>query len=171
MLGWFARGSAVLALMVSAASAVDAPAYVSPEMKAIGLQELGSPLLIPALKDVTMLPVSIQMDGRVGVRATGTAPSADWKDSHFMLIDNAETSADKFLDVAFLVVPPNGETGFGDETHVAERSFSKSEQGALVGLRVWGETGCAEMAWNAQGAAVIKPFAQCVETAGMVPVP
>lgn len=172
MLGSLVRGLAGLTFAASVALAAEAPArYESSEMKAIGLQELGAPLLIPILKDVTMLPVSVQMDGRVGVRASGTAPSADWKDPHFLLIDNAETSADKYLDVAFLVVPPNGETGFGEERHVAERSFSKAEQGALVGVRVWGETGCAEMAWNAETPAVIKLFAQCVDTAGLMPVP
>lgn len=171
MLRPFLRAGACVVFVGSVAIAADAPPYESPEMKAIGLEELGSPLLIPVLKDVTMLPFSVQMDGRVGVRANGTAPSADWKDPHFMLIDNAETSADKYLDVAFLLVPPNGETGFGDETHVAERSFSRIEQGALVGVRVWGETGCAEMTWNAEAPAVLKPFAQCVETAGLVPVP
>ena len=165
--------------LVAAAFAVSAtalakgdeePPYESPQLKALGL-ELEKPLLIPTLMRVTMAPFSVEMDGRVGVSAEGSSPTLGWLDAHFVSIDTAETSSDEYIDLAFLVVPPNGETGQEVETHRAERMFSKAEQSAMLGVRVWAENGCIEMNWTDSTSAAVKSFDTCVNDAGLVPTP
>jgi hypothetical protein len=158
------------AIVSSLVLAADTPPLESPQLKALGLS-LDKPLLIPTLSSVTMAPFSTEMDGRIGVRAKGLTPSVDWVDPHFSSIDNKDTSADKYIDLAFLIVPPNGETGVEDVTHEAQRTFLKDEQGAMLGVRVWAENGCIEIAWSGDTVATVKPFADCVKEAGLVPVP
>ncbi len=162
--------SAAAGLVSSLALAADTPPYVSPEMKALGL-DLEKPLLIPTLKSVSMAPFSTAMDGRISVRVSGSTPTQDWSDPHLLLIDTKDTSADAFIDVAFLVVPANGETGFADASYYAERVFLKEDQGTTKGVRVWGENGCIELKWSGENESTVVPFAECVKKAGLVPVP
>jgi hypothetical protein len=144
--------------------------YESQQLKALGLA-LDKPLLIPTLKDVTMAPFSTAMDGRITVQASGTTPSVDWVDPHLMPIDTHESSADKYIDLTFLIVPPNGETGVEDVTHKAEKMFLKNEQGTTIGVRLWAENGCIELDWTAATSSTVKPFSDCIKSAGLVPLP
>jgi hypothetical protein len=144
--------------------------FESRQLKSLGL-DLDKPMLIPTLASVTLEPFSTAMDGRIGVNAKGSTPTLGWTDAHLLSIDTAETSADKFIDIAFLIVPPNGETGQEVEEHTASRLFSKAEQGATTGIRVWAEDGCIVLPWTGDIVATVKPFADCVKEAGLVPVP
>ena len=139
-------------------------------MKSLGL-DLDKPLLIPVLKSISIAPFSTEMDGRFTLVVDGSTPTQDWSDAHLMLIDTKDSSADPFIDVAFLIVPPNGETGFDDANYRARYVFSSEERGATAGVRVWGENGCAELDWSGEGNATVMPFAECVKKAGLVPVP
>jgi hypothetical protein len=167
----WAGGSTEMSLTdCRAAATAQTLGFESPQLKALGLQ-LDKPLLIPTLKDVTMAPFSTAMDGRISVRATGTTPTVDWLDPHLMAIDSHESSADKYIDLTFLIVPPHGETGVEDVTHKAEKTFMKDEQGTTTGVRLWAENGCIELDWTAATSATVKPFSDCIKSAGLVPVP
>jgi hypothetical protein len=113
------------------------------------------------------------MDGvdRVTVQVTGTVFSVGWLDPHLMSIDTHESSADNYIDLTFLIVRPNAKTSAQDVMHRADKTFPKDDQGATVGVRVWAENGCIELAWSGYTSATVKSFDECVKTAGLVPVP